>query len=271
VKVIFLLVSLVVSANLYAKPQVNMDDISCIEAATSGPRGEYTGQQIHMILLSIENYWRQEFARRGLEFHDVGYRIVTGPTNTGCGPTDGTHGPFYCGNDGAIYVNPSFFYTRESVKILGAPTQALLTFVLAHEFGHHIQNLLDVEPRINRWALARFGGGFYMPDIDFGPQYEYQADCLGGVYLSQLYSRDLMNLDELKENVVRMSRMGDDYIRNAQEAEYYQQLRQRRVPWWSLRQGYSHGTSDGRQQWMVRGAKSGDMSKCEPFDIRTLN
>jgi predicted metalloprotease len=265
-KAITLTILMILGATAHAKPSVDMDDISCIEAATGGPRGEYTGRQIHMILLSIENWWRGEFARRGLPFQDVGYKVFSGYVQTGCGPAQSEMGPFYCMADGFIYVDPSFFYTPESLKTLGEPTKALLTFVLAHEFGHHIQNLLDVMPRVNNYARMKYGGGWFMPNIDFGPPMEYQADCLGGVYLNQLYSRDLLTLDEVKENVRRMARMGDDFVLAQGERE-----RRIYIPWFLASGGYSHGTSEKRQQWMVRGAQSGEMHECESFEIKTLN
>lgn len=251
---------LFVTVNAHAKTQVTINDIECIQAASSGPNGEFTHRQITLILQSIQNYWKREFAARGAQFEGIRYAVFDGAVQTACGSAVRDSGPFYCFADHTVYVDPAWF--RVARQSLGQETQTLLTFVLAHEVGHHIQQQLDVVGRMERLMQMKFGYG-YTSRIDLGPPMEYQADCLAAVYLSTLHEMKILKDHDIHESVARMLMLGDD------AAEIRRQMQMQHRPGnqmrLGLREGYSHGTSENRQKWFINGFNGGKLEICEPF------
>lgn len=249
----------------HAQNEVSINDIECIKAARSGPKGEFTHDQIRLTLQSIENYWRREFVARNLPFEEIRYVVFNGAIQTACGPVTIDNGPVYCFADQTVYIEPTWF--RANRKILGQETQTLLTFALAHEFSHHIQQQLDVMPRIERLMQLQYGHG-YTSGVDLGPPMEYQADCLAAVYLSTLHEMKLLSDSDLRESVKRMLVFGDD------AADIRRQMQLHQKPWnlmlSSVRAGYSHGTSKERQKWFIIGLLGAKLEVCEPFLFPTL-
>ena len=96
------------TVSAHAKDQVTIDDIECIEAATSGPHGEFTADQIRLILQSIENYWKREFAARGVQFEEIRYAVFNGAVQTGCGPAtrDSAPASFSISNEMMCLIDP---------------------------------------------------------------------------------------------------------------------------------------------------------------------
>lgn len=239
--------------------------IECIKAATSGPNGEFTRDQIRLILQSIAHYWTQEFATRGMRFEPIRYRVFERATQTACGPATRDFGPFYCHADHTVYVDPVWFRTVRGH--LGDETQTLLTFALAHEVGHHIQQQLDVIIRTERTLQMKFGVD-YITYIDLGPPFEYQADCLAAVYLSTLHELHILSDEDVSESVARMLKLGDDAAKSHHHLEKrLESMSRMRL---SIREGYSHGTSENRQKWFVKGFDGHKLEVCEPFLFPTL-
>ncbi len=255
--------TLLLTGTAHAEENLIIDykSVDCIKAATSGPGGEFTHQQIKIILHSIESFWAAELKRRGLPFKEVRFHVFSGYQLTGCGPLRTGSGPVYCPQDSTVYIDPAWFPSVRA--LIGRPTQTLLTMVLAHEVGHHIQHALEVPETVSRVAYAQFGPA--ADNIDFGPPMEYQADCLAGVYMRTLRDQGLITRDEVLESVARMTRLGDDYI-----ARRKQQL-QDPTKTWSAEGGYSHGTSERRTYWFTKGLLGGEMEICEPLKYPTLH
>ncbi|MEZ4661074.1 MAG: neutral zinc metallopeptidase [Caldilineaceae bacterium] len=192
---------------------------------------------------SIQSFWTDEFARQGGQYTSAKTVLFSGSTQGACGYAAAAMGPFYCPRDQKVYLDLSFFeelQTRFGAQ--GGPFAE--AYALAHEYGHHIQNLTGV--------LGQAGSG------DTGPQslavgIELQADCLAGVwarhatetgYLTQITKEDIVQALDAAAAV------GDDHIQSQTQG-------------YVSPESWTHGSSEQRQQALATGLQSGDMAACE--------
>ena len=154
-------------------------------------------------------------------------------------------GPFYCSADQKLYIDPSFY--REMQK-MGASGDFAFAYVVAHEVGHHVQNLDGTMERVNR-ARAR------MSERDanrLSVMVELQADCLAGVWANRAQARQLFEQGDLEEAFNAAEAVGDDRL-------------QQRSRGYAVPDSFTHGTSAQRLQWFRRGLQSGDPAQCDTF------
>jgi len=193
---------------------------------------------------SANKTWASLFQRAGEGYAAPKLRFYENNGESGCGAAQSAMGPFYCPGDRGIYLDTSFF--QELSQRFGAPGDFAQDYVIAHEFGHHIQNLMGISDRVTR--LQRSSNEVQGNRLSV--MLELQADCFAGVWAAQ--NRDRMDPDDLQEGMTAAKAIGDDTLQKETQG--------RVVP-----DSFTHGTSEQRMTWLKRGIDSGDYKQCDTF------
>ncbi len=208
------------------------------------------------IINSVQGYWADALASSGTTYRKADTIFFSGSTNTGCGRGSSGMGPFYCPPDRLVYIDLSFWdELRTTFGANDAPfTQA---YVLAHEYGHHVQNLLGTSDRVGRATGAGSGA----------VRLELQADCYAGVWANhattvpdasgQVLISDITDAD-IQNAVQTAGAIGDDYIQSKISGQNVDPSQ------------FSHGSSAQRQKWLLTGYRSGNPGSCNTFDTNDL-
>lgn len=197
---------------------------------------------------SVQGFWLQTFAQSGREYVPSQITVFSSRESTGCGLADSSTGPFYCPADQGVYLDLSFF--DELRTRLGAPGDFAQAYVIAHEFGHHVQNLFGTS-RSAQAVQAR------NPDEanEISVLVELQADCYAGVWAFGAAQLGQLEPGDLEEGLTAAAAVGDDVL-------------QQRAQGYVNPEGFTHGTAEQRQGWFTRGFESGDPDACETFESR---
>ena len=201
---------------------------------------------VRFVAGEIDETWTRIFAESNQRYERPTTVLYTQAVQTnGCGSAPSSVGPFYCPADRKIYVDLTFF--RELSERFGAPGDFARAYVLAHEAGHHVQNLLGVSEDVNRQQQED-------PESanELSVRLELQADCLAGVWAKSAYKKNLLESGDLEEGLAAAAAVGDDRI---------QEQAGRRID----RESWTHGSSEQRQTWFRKGFDSGDPSSCDTF------
>ena len=193
---------------------------------------------------SADNTWEALFARSGERF--VAPKLVFYSNNgeSGCGAAQSAMGPFYCPTDRGIYLDTRFF--DELANRFGAKGDFAQDYVIAHEFGHHIQNLTGQSERVQQVQRS----GSETQGNAASVRLELQADCYAGVWAAQ--NRDRLEPGDVEEGLTAAHAIGDDTL-------------QREAGGAVVPDSFTHGTSDQRMRWLRRGLESGDPAQCDTF------
>jgi predicted metalloprotease len=193
---------------------------------------------------SADRTWAALFQQSGQKFVKPKLVFYGGNGRSGCGAAQSAMGPFYCPTDQGIYLDTSFF--DELANRFGAKGDFAQDYVIAHEFGHHIQNLLGTSDKVNQ--MQRSGGE--VAGNAASVKLELQADCFAGVWAAQ--NRDRLDPGDVQEGMTAAHAIGDDTLQ--------QQSQGRVVP-----DSFTHGTSAQRMHWLQKGIDSGDPAQCDTF------
>ncbi len=199
-----------------------------------------------VILASTEDTWSQLFQKMGKQYQDPKLVLYRGATRTGCGTGQSVMGPFYCPADKTVYIDLSFY--QEMKDKLGADGDFAQGYVVAHEVGHHVQNLLGIEPKIRQMQQ----GASKAEQNRLSVKMELQADCFAGVWGHFMQNQQVLEQGDLEEALNAAQAIGDDRLQ--------QQSQGRVIP-----DSFTHGTSEQRYTWFKRGFDSGNPNSCNTF------
>jgi len=211
-------------------------------------------QQIAVALADTEDAWDAEFKALGGEYRRPTLVLFNAGVETGCGVAPSAVGPFYCPPDDGVYIDLTFF--DQLTEQLGAGGDFARAYVVAHEVGHHVQNLLGTSTRVRE--MQQRNGIDEIEANQYAVRLELQADCYAGLWAHRAdkYS-GLLEPGDIGEAMNAASAVGDDRIqRGAGRAV---------VP-----DSFTHGTSEQRQRWFQRGYESGSLEACDTFRAADL-
>ena len=217
------------------------------------PGNDAQARFVSQVLRSTETVWTSAFATSGRTYEDPKLKLYRDSYPTACGEGDAAAGPFYCPNDRIVYLDLGFFDVL--TQRLGAPGQFAHAYVVAHEVGHHVQNLLGILARVN----AKREQSSAAVANALSVRIELQADCFAGVWASRSQAEQGWRLEpgDIESALNAASQIGDDTL-------------QRHARGTVVPESFTHGTSAQRVGWFKRGVEGGTIEACDTFAERTL-
>ena len=207
---------------------------------------------VSTVLADTDDVWKAQFARAGSAYQEPKLRLFRGSEPTACGQGDSAMGPFYCPGDQKVYIDLAFFDTMS--QRLGAPGDFAQAYVIAHEVGHHVQNLLGITGKVD----AMRGRVSEAEQNAMSVRVELQADCFAGVWAhDSQQSKGWLESGDVEEALNAATQIGDDNLQR--------QSRGTVVP-----ESFTHGTSAQRVRWFQRGLQGGSLKQCNTFDNKPL-
>lgn len=199
-----------------------------------------------VVLASTEDAWADYFKQHGTSYREPTMVLYRNATATACGTGQSAMGPFYCPGDEKVYLDLSFYDDMKNQ--LGAEGDFAFAYVIAHEVGHHVQNLLGINQKMRQ---AQQGASQKQAN-QLSVKLELQADCFAGVWGQYVEKQGLLEMGDLEKAINAAAAVGDDRLQ--------QQASGRVVP-----DSFTHGTSEQRMQWFKRGFQSGNPNQCNTF------
>ena len=229
------------------------------EATRDGPAGAYqesdrerdARQFVAVVLAETEDVWRAEFRGRGTDYVDPHLVLFSGEVASACGEAAAAMGPFYCPGDQRVFLDLAFF--DELTTRFGAPGEFARAYVIAHEIGHHVQNLLGVSAKVHAAEQRAEPAGANALSV----RLELQADCLAGVWAKRSQSALKLSAEDIDEALRAASAVGDDRLQRAARG-------------YVTPDSFTHGTSEQRMRWFRRGVDGGGLDACDTFRAREL-
>ncbi|HZG39350.1 MAG TPA: neutral zinc metallopeptidase [Nodosilinea sp.] len=255
--VVSLLLALVV-AFLGGDPSVVLEGGSGVSPYSNAPQvsqaeADRSAEFVAAVLGETEDTWHSIFRSEfGATYQEPNLVLYSGATQSACGLGRAAMGPFYCPADQRIYLDTSFFQDLSARH--GAPGDFAQAYVIAHEVGHHVQNLLGISSQVQR-ARQRVSP---TEGNDLSVRLELQADCFAGVWAHRAHvSGEILEEGDIEEALNAASQIGDDRLQ--MEAQGY-----------VTPDSFTHGSSQQRAEWFYRGIETGDIDQCNTFDVAQL-
>ena len=214
-------------------------------------RDKELAQFVSVVLAETETVWHQIFKENGSTYREPKLVLYSGQVQSACGIAGSAVGPFYCPGDEKLYIDLSFY--DELQKRFKAPGDFAMAYVIAHEVGHHIQQLTGVMDKMNE-LRSRLSKEEYN---QYSIRLELQADFYAGIWAHYTEQQNLLESGDLEEALNAASAVGDDNIQKQSQGYV--------VP-----ESFTHGTSEQRKRWFYKGFTSGDIRQGDTFSARTL-
>ena len=198
-------------------------------------------QFMRVVLADTEDVWNQVLPQQArVRYSEPALVLFDGQVSSACGYASAAMGPFYCPGDRKLYLDFSFF--RELKSQFNAPGDFAQAYVIAHEVGHHVQNLLGTMDQVNRAGNSN----------QMSVRLELQADCYAGIFAYHIQKKGYLEAGDAEEALRAASAVGDDNI-------------QRQSQGYVVPDSFTHGSSQQRIEWFAKGFKTGDMRQCNTF------
>ena len=216
------------------------------------PANDEQAQFVSVVLADTEDVWNKLFASQGKHYREPGLVLFTGAVASACGRQSASVGPFYCPGDERVYIDLGFYQT---LARMGGSGDFARAYVIGHEVGHHVQNILGTSGDVQRQRQrARDEAKANLLSVKL----ELQADCYAGVWAHHAeQDRDLLEDGDVEEGLAAAAAIGDDHLME-------QAGRKVRV------ESFTHGTSEQRARWLRKGLRSGRASECDTFNAASL-
>lgn len=220
--------------------------------AAAPAANDQMGQFVSTVLADTEDVWQQIFRQGGATYQEPKLVLFRGAVGTACGTGQSAMGPFYCPGDQKVYIDLSFFDQLQ--RQLGAPGDFAQAYVIAHEVGHHVQNLMGITGQVDQMR----GRVSQVEYNRMSVKLELQADCFAGVWAHHAHQqRQVLESGDIEEAMNAASKIGDDALQRAQTGQV--------VP-----DSFTHGSSAQRQRWFHTGLQTGNMKSCDTFSSPSL-
>ena len=218
--------------------------------AKAPPSSDKQAQFVSVVLADTEDVWGQIFAQSGQRYQPPKLVLFSGAVATACGTGQSAMGPFYCPGDFKVYLDMDFFNTLS--QQLGAPGDFAKAYVIAHEVGHHIQNLTGVSGKVDSMR----GRVSQRDQNALSVRLELQADCYAGVWAHHANkARSILENGDIESAVNAAQRIGDDAL-------------QRKSSGTVVPDSFTHGSSAQRVRWFTTGIQSGSVKACDTFNAQ---
>jgi len=211
--------------------------------ASHSPEEQKLVSFVSFVLDDVQDTWTREFQEAGRRYDRTKLVLFTDAVRSGCGYAEAAMGPFYCPADQRVYIDLGFY--QELRQRFGAPGDFAQAYVIAHEMGHHVQNILGLEERM-RAAQQRDPDRAKALSVRF----ELQADCLAGVWAHSTQQRSILEAGDVEEALGAAAAVGDDRIQKQATGRVNPET-------------WTHGSSQQRMQWFNTGLQNGRVQECE--------
>jgi predicted metalloprotease len=249
------ILSLVFKRNFFALldsgPSRDAGRPSAVDVTRSGPPAAQSSEEqnrvkfVSFVINDVQKTWEAEFPKLGGKYERATLVLFRGATRSGCGFAESARGPFYCPADRKVYLDLGFF--DELRSRFGASGEFAEAYVIAHEFGHHVQALLGIDEKMRRAQAER-------PSLknELSVRLELQADCLAGVWGHATGERNILEKGDVESGLAAAAAVGDDRLQKAATGRVTPET-------------WTHGSSKERQAWFTRGFQTGQVGACDTF------
>ena len=220
-------------------PGSSSAEMTAQQKAEDDERAEF----VKVVLAETEDVWNKLYSEQGQDYPEPTLVLFRGSVESACGNASAAMGPFYCPSDRQVYIDLSFYEDLQTQ--LNAPGDFAMAYVVAHEVGHHIQNLSGTAAKISQLRRQLSESEYNRYSV----MMELQADFFAGVWAHYTQKKNLLESGDVQEAMNAANAIGDDTLTRGQVSS----------------RNFTHGTSEQRMRWFQRGYKSGDVGQCDTF------